>query len=481
MAKWNLNLENLSHGGFAPLWFRETYPSFGNKNQAGAMVNIDMTNPGFITQGPGLASLTNGTEAGVVSTLIKGMIPIAGSASLTYAVGGDKLYSMSTSTVTTDGTWPHTIDKAAVTGESGEDVIIYKAKLYYTYNNSSNGDVGQHTFGGAFDDDWGSTVPSGATALIGSGYEHQMCVGGNDVLYIGNGTYVTSYDGTTFIEQALDFPTYSRVKSLTWHKDRLWIAVDHDPVGLGTQTSSIYIWDGTTDSWETEIPLRGGIGGLIVKGGTLYVFHGMEGDASTYRLSYIDGATVVPLCSFQGGIPKYYQMSVYNDFIIFASGGLIYAYGSGDQDLPGRLFQIADGGYSTIGAVSTLGGTPTIASNQTTSYKLAKFSGYDVTSSWKSLLFDITGNGKNSRIDDIRVNFETLTSGASVALALKDNQGKTIHSDTISHSKLGAATTVWLPLNGKVAENFRVELDYAAGSTSAPVKIKNIKINGSTD
>lgn len=93
---------------------------------------------------------------------------------------------------------------------------------------------------------------------------------------------------------------------------------------------------------------------------------------------------------------------------MWSSSGLIYAYGSGDKDLPLKFFQLADGGYSTVGGLACPFGTPVVASNETTNYKLAKFSGYDTNSYWKSLMFDITGAGKTSKIDSIRFNFETL-------------------------------------------------------------------------
>lgn len=484
--KWRINLENLSHGGFAPLWFKETYPSFGNKNQAGAMVNIDMTNPGIITQGPGLSTLTNGTEAGAVTTLINQIIDLP-SQSTSFAVGGTKVYEVTSTAVTNSGNWPITIDKAAVTGESGQSICLYKNNVYYSYSHSGNaGDIGKVSVAGTGNDvDYMSTVPSGAATLTDNGtspISHQMIVGGNAMMYIANSYYVASFDGTTFIPQALDFSSTDQITSLAWCSDRLYIAAFRDnAASLGFYKSSIFLWDGTTDSWETEIPVAGKIGGLFVKNGTVFFFYQSAGDSTVYKMAYLNGGSVVDLCSFQGGLPSYSQITDYKDFIIFNAGGLIYAFGSNHPDIPMRLYQFADGGYSTVGAVSNGGGTVLIASNQSTSYKVATFSGYDVTCSWKSLLFDITGNGKTPRIDEIRVNFEQLATGASVALALKDNQGRTIYSDTISYSKLGAATTVWLPVNGKVTENFRVELDFAAGSTTNPVKIKNIRINGSTE
>lgn len=480
--RWSIILNDISQGGFAPRWYSETYPSYGNKNQAGAMTNIDMTNAGYIQQGPGLSNLTNGTQAGVLSTLPKGMLDFAADSDVSYAVGGAKLYKLSSTTLTSDGTWPHTIDKGAVTSEDGEAVALYQGNLYYAYNHSGTlGDVGKYDLSSTFDDDWGSTVPSGAATLTG-GVPHPMVVGGNDTLYIGNGRYVTSYDGTTFIQQALDLPTGAVIQSVRWMSDRLWIAANRTSItGNNKNSASIFVWDGTTNSWEAEIKLMGTVGGMHVKNGILYVFYQDITSTGGYKLAYVGGSNVTDLANFTGALPAFYQITDYKDFIIWNSNGDIWAYGSGDKDLPNRVFQLADGGYATVGGLACPFGTPIVASyDGATSYRIANFSGYDTNSSWKSTIFDVTGDSDNSGIDTVRFNFESLATGARVDWSLVNNQGVTIYSDVISYAKLGAKTTAFYPLNGKVAENFRIQIDYSNGDTTNTVKIKNVKIYGRT-
>lgn len=484
MAQYQILIDNIPLGGFAPKWYGEQFPSFGNKNQAGAMVNIDMTQAGYITQGPGLSTLTNGTEAGVVTTLLKGISDQAVTSGVTYGTGGNKLYNITSSTVTTSGTWPHTIDKGAVTAEVGEDVALYQGNLYYTYNHSgSAGDIGKFDLASTFDDDWGSTVPSGNAALQNdatSTYPHQIIVGGNDTMYIANGRYVCSYDGTTLIPQALDLPTGTVIQSIAWMSDRLWIAANKTTfTGSNKNAASIYVWDGAANSWEAEIKLNGTVGALHNKNGVMFVWHTDITSTGGYKLSYVSGSGLTDSANYTGGVPAFYQVTEYKDFLIWNSNGDIFAYGSGDKDLPVRLFQFCDGGYSTVGGMSSAFGTPIIASNQSTSYKLATLSGYDVNSSWKSLNFDITGSGKVTKVEYLRFNFDTLQTGARLDFSLVDNQGHTIYSDTLSYAKLGAKTTCYYPLNGKVAENFRIQLDYSNGSTSNTVKLKNIKVYGS--
>lgn len=578
--KYSININDISLGGYCPNFYAQgTYPNFGNKNQAGAMTNIDMTSGGFIQQGQGLANLTNGSEAAAVTTLIKGALDFAVTSNLTYGVGGTKLYQLSSTVVTSDLTWPHTIAKAVVTGEDGEDVGLYQGRLYYTYNhtnsvgssttqfditntsgttyrytwdttgtdpaitaitfvvgsqvtvniaNASSGnngtftitasaanyfevdnpagvaetnktigagsivvlgaDIGKYDLVTTFDDDWGSTVPSGLGGLVG-GVPHQIVIGGNDKMYISNGRYITSYDGTTLIPQALDLPTGAVIQSIKWMSDRLWIAANRTNLtGSNKNSASIFIWDGTTDSWESEIKLMGTVGGLHVKNGVMFVFYQDITNTGGYKLAYVQGASITDVCNFTGGLPAFYQITDYKDFILFNANGNLWAFGSGDKDLPVRLFQMADGGYSTVGCVVCPFGTPIVASYESSSYRLAKFSGYDTNSSWKSTIFDITGDTKNTGIDSIRINFEVLATGARVDWRLVNNQGIVVYPapasgntvETISYTKMGADTTAYYPLNGLVAENFRVEFDYSSGDTTNSVKIKSVKIYGSS-
>lgn len=469
-------------GGFAPRWYGETYPVYGNKNQAGSMLNADLTNAGYLQQGPGLANLTNGTQAAAVTTMIKGIADYSVTDGVTYATGGAKLYKLTSSTVTSDATWPHTIDKGTVTAELGEDVALYKGVLYYTYNHSgSAGDIGKYDLASTFDDDWGSTVPSGAAALQTG--PHQIVVGGNDNMYIANGRYIATFDNTTLQPQGLDFPVDSVISSMAWMSDRIWAAVNRPNLsGANKNTASIFVWDGTTDSWEAEIRVMGEIGALHVKNGVLFVFYRDISSTGGYKLAYVSGSTIVDIANYTGTLPAYYQVTDYKDLIIWNSDGSVWAFGSGDKDLPVRLFQLADGGYATVGGLVCPFGDVLVASTDGGSnFKLAKFSGYDVNSNWKSLMFDITSNGGVSKIEKIRINFNTLETGARVDWRLLNNKGQVIYNDTISYTKLGAVTTAFYPINGKVAENFRIEFDYSNGDTTNTVKIKNAKIYGSSN
>ena len=468
--KWQITIDNFL-GGFAPGWYLATYPSYGNRNQAGDMQNVDLISPAYITQGPGLATLTNGDQAGVVTTLIRGILEKAQASDVSFAVGGTKLYKISSTTVTSDVDFPHTITGAT----NGEDVAYFQGKIYYTWDTN----VGLLTLPSTFDDDWGSTVPTGAAALQ-TGVPHPTEVGGNDFLYIGNKNYITSYDGTTFTEKDLDLPDNTIIQDLRWTSNRLWIAANQpDLTGSNNAIGSIYVWDGNSPSWEDEIRVSGRVGGMFVKNGILYVFYQDPSSIGGYKLGYVSGAGISELCSFTGSLPTYYQITEYKNFIIWVSGGEIWAFGAAEKSLPAMIFQLADGGYATVGGLACPFGNPLIASMTGTSYKLAKFSGYDTDCYWYSLLFDVTSFDRKSMIDKIKFNFELLATGARVDYTFKNNKGTSLKTGIISFTGDGAITTKDFYPKAE-AENFRLELSWANGSITNSVSIKNIKIEGHT-
>src|SRR4030042_992272 len=294
MPKYTINITDFM-GGYAPNHWKSTYPSFGNKNMAGAMKNVDLTNPNVITQGTGRVALTAGTQAGAVTTFIKGILKIPVTSTTSYAVGGNKLYQFSSTAVINTGDFPHTIDKATVTGEDSEDVCYFQGVLYYSYNHSgSAGDIGKFDLSSTFDDDWGSTVPTGAHALTNN--PHQMIVAGNDVLYIANGQYVSSFDGTTFVEQALDLPTNYVISSLAWSGNKLWIAANKILYSNSSNNiASIFSWDGNSTSWDDEIVVGKNVSALYVRNGVVFVFYGEATSSGVNKLGYINGNSITDL------------------------------------------------------------------------------------------------------------------------------------------------------------------------------------------
>ncbi len=471
--KWQIDIDR--HRGFAPKYYEDTYPSFGNKDQAGSIRNISLLNPNIMTQGPGMTALT----AAAVTTLIKGILRHAVASNISYAIGGAKLYQFSASAVTNAGDWPHAVDKDTVTGEDGEDVCYYQTKLFYSFNHSgSAGDIGMTALAGTFDDDYYSTVATGGAALQTG--PHQMINGGDDVMYITNGQYVALLDGTTANAQALDFWTNAQVATVSWNYNRVIAGVNRPNLtGVNVNQSAIYRWDGFSSSWEGDpVEVNGRIGALYTKNGITYVWYeGFLAGATRLIFGMLTGGQVEPIRTFSGALPLYYQVGETNDFIIWLSGQRLYAFGPLSGEIGSDLFQLMSPQYATSGGLATPFGKILIASNATTNYSLEVESGYATDAFYYTLLFQTAKAASESMVDKIEINTDVLAAGAKVDLTLKDNKGTSLWTDEMSYTTDGAATkkTFFPRCEG---ENAPLEYSFANGSAANPVGISDVHIEG---
>ncbi|MCK4825244.1 hypothetical protein KA005_56370, partial [bacterium] len=89
--------------GQSPLAHLDNKTFIGNKGQASEMKADVISNPGFVTQSPALADLTNGTQAGVVDQLIRHILDRPTASDTTYAIGTTKLFKLSSTTVISGG------------------------------------------------------------------------------------------------------------------------------------------------------------------------------------------------------------------------------------------------------------------------------------------------------------------------------------------------------------------------------------------
>jgi len=477
MAKWSVILDDLSHGGFAPQWYRESYPSYGNNNHAADMTAMDLSKAGYLQPGPAVVVYPGSVAA--ITTTIRGMTHSTSNATTAYAVGGNKFYTLAASATAT-----HTIS-ASSASITAHDIAGYGSAYYYTWATTGTANIGRLS-GSTYLDSWWTGTMSATALQVLSGEQppRPIEVGGNDTMYFGNGRYVGSFDSSTSTAQdkALDLPINYEVQDIRWFNDRLVVPANHTQ--YGKSRGSIFIWDGTTNSWESEVEIAGNAGPGYVHKGVYYQFY--EDRAGDNRLAYMDGNRLIDLTSFDGSLPKFYQISTWRSYLAWIPGQSsddIYAFGSERSGEPSRLFHLADTGVTAAGGISNALDNLMFANNGQLYYLNSDSTYATSAATWKSITYDIAGANQNgAQINAVRFNFEKLVSGAALNWSLKDNQGRAFHSDTISYAKAAAGmhtfTTAYYPLNGKVAENFRVELDYSVGSSTAPVRVINIKVYG---
>ncbi|GAI37715.1 unnamed protein product, partial [marine sediment metagenome] len=168
----------------------------------------------------------------------------------------------------------------------------------------------------------------------------------------------------------------------------------------------------------------------------------------------------------------------------FVAGGSLWSFGAVSPDLPAQISQIADGGYATVGALASPFGTPMVASTETvsevTSYKLAYFSGYDLTTTWKSVIIPCTFGRMRGYIDEISVLTRALgglaEDVAGATLTIESDQA-TVNSTSKSITTIGKIRHTFNGFGLGGITDFRIAISLN-GSTTYPCKIRSIQGRG---
>jgi len=282
--------------GFAPLAHLDSLTEIGNSGNASVMTNIDLlSKPGILSQGPGLATLTAGTQAGAVSDQINFIIDKAVADSQTYGVSDTLLHRITPTAVTNTGIFPHTITDAT----AGNSAIHFQGGLYYFFNKSSGGDIGLYDLATTFDDNWGSTVPTGAAALQKA--PHPVAKK-EDIMLFGNGRYVGTYisSTTTLAPTKLDFGADTEVADVAFHANQWWIAVNDNSLSSPNRTGGqVYLYDGSAVSTLLSDEVAVGvqkIGFIYPVNGIMYIAY--QDVSGSNVLGYIVGRQIKPLRYF---------------------------------------------------------------------------------------------------------------------------------------------------------------------------------------
>lgn len=474
--KFSITLDKF-HVGAAPFAHLDSLTEQGNGGHYSVAQNVDIiSKPGVLTQGPGLANLTNGTQAGAVTDLINFIQDIPAASDQTYAVSDTKLHRVSSTAVVNTGSFPHTITNAT----QGKSVIYFQGAEYYFFNTASAGNIGKYDLASTFDDDWGSTVPTGAAALQKA--EHPVAVK-QDLMVFGNGRYVGTYTASTntLAPTKLDFGTNAEVADVAFDSNQWWLAVNYGvPTGTNRAMAEIYLWDAAaltsilTD--ETAVGLQR-IGFILSLNGFIYVAYQDLSSTGGFAIGYISGRSLIPLRHFTGTLPTYAQKTVYKGMIGFVAGGLFYTVGAVAKELPVQISQHADAGYATAGGIAAPFGTLMIASTESSSFRLAQFSGFDTACSWKSVIIPTIAGTMVGYIDKIIVLTRTLGASASCALTVEyDQAASSGSSKTITGT--GKRRHVLKDFGVKAAEDIRIALSWSGGSASNDCAIRRIIVEG---
>lgn len=466
------------HVGAAPLAHLDSLTEMGQGGHYASASNVDIVStPGKLTQGPGLSTLTNGTEAGAVTDLINYIIDSPVTTGVTYGISSTKLHQITPSAVTNSGNFPHSITNAT----DGSSCIKFQGSLYYFYNKASGADCGVYDLSASFTDAYFSVTPTGAAALQKA--PHPVAIK-QDIMLFGNGRYVGTFISTGVIlaPTKLDFGADAQVADVAFHANQWWIAVNSGVSGSTTDRTgaSIYLYDGgaTSSILADEVavgPYK--IGFIYPLNGIVYVAYQDLSSTGGFQIGYVAGRQLKPLRYFTGTLPTFAQKTLYNSTIAFISNGLIYSCGAVTPQLPVQLSQLADGGFTTCGAIAAPFGTIMVASTQSTSFKLAKLSGFDTACSWRSIIIPTITGRMVGYIDSILVLTKTLGASARCDLIVESNQAATSGS-TLQITTTGRRRHVFNSVGLTMIEDFRIFLSWSNGSTTNDCSIREIIVNG---
>jgi hypothetical protein len=457
--------------GYAPLAHIDTKTFVGNKGQASEMRADIISKPGFLTQSPALADLTNGTQAGVVDQLIRFILDKPTASNTTYAIGTTKLFKLSSTTVTSDGSpsWPQAVTDMT----EGESLIRLKANLYGFFNKSSGGDILKMPLSTeTIDPDWGSDTDTDLELA-----PHPSAVK-EDIMVFGNGRYLGVYvEGLAVLNvQKLDFGEGTEVVDVVFHSNMWWIAVNF---GEGKR-GQIYLYDGSAISniLSDEVGIGDQeIGFLYVLNGIVYVAYN-DTSSDGFSIGWISGTQIKPLRYFSGTLPDHRQKALYKNTILFISDEDIYSVGASVEQLPIQMSRLADAGYETVGGIASPFGVPLIASyDEDSSYRLAKFSGYSTNSNWKSVFVDITRNKHIGKVTDIIVTTKALGASARADITLEGNQGAET-STALQVTGTNETRHVFTSIDLAPVEDVRVVVDFENGHASNDCPIRKITLLG---
>jgi hypothetical protein len=418
--------------GAAPTAHLDTLTETGNGGHYAQAVNVDViSQPEHLIQGMGLATLTAGTESGAITELVNHITDRPVSSGVAYGIAATKLHQISATAVTNaGGIFPHTITNAT----AGNSVVSFQGALYYFYNKASGADCGKYDLATTFTDAYFSVTPTGAAALVSA--PHPVATK-QDIMLFGNGRYVGYFTTTGVILNTtkLDFGSDAQVADIVFHANMWWICVN---VGTGVSTdrqyASIYMYDpsATTSLLTDEVAVGAQkIGFILPIEGILYVAYQDLTSAGGFCIGYISGRAIKPLAYFKGTLPTFAQKALFNNTIIFLSGKNVYSCGAVVESLPVQISQLASGGYTTCGALAAPFGTPMVASTQSTSFKIAKFSGYDVNSNWRSIVIPVIAGQLVGYVDKAIVLTNNLAYGARCDLSIEADQATKIGSTQI--------------------------------------------------
>lgn len=359
--------------------------------------------PGILVPGPAASNITGTAGGGSPvpnSVLHDATLDLGGNNA--YALGTDlqKIQVSPTDEFIDDANWPHAITAhgghVTASGALGSVVFANRSgtsKLFYSWTDNTDWDVGEHDLSTTFDDDFMSTVPStplsGSDLTDGVGKAHPLIYTADDRVLMGSGRYVHSYKCSTsaFNSKVLTLPV--GMETVGFVED------GYDTVVFGTTgrgsikraRAAAYWWsiDRPASYYRTSNIPDDEVSAPFVYQGTIGCFTRSRSKGGKSVLRILEGDTWAPKYYWTGSLPTVGGVEIQEETVQWNSDGKLYRWGPYGGVFDPGTHQYASGSGSSSGFLKSFSNGSTsglYASTGTGLSGVQSFSNYDGNAVW---------------------------------------------------------------------------------------------------
>lgn len=278
------------------------------------------------------------------------------------------------------------------------------------------------------------TVTEGEAALTGT-YRHDMVVV-EDTLFIADGYYLHTWDGTTSTFNAMTLPTTINITAIHKHPDgRSLIAFASDTLNAahGKKVRAyMYIIDTNTLEFTREITFDDQVEGVIMVGGRIYL---TSGD----KFGYLNGDTFKLLRKINIDQQAVYKpkLANFDGVVMCVDDDSIFGFGdvNGLGDIPFYPYYNNENS-NYLRSICTLGGKELIVSYNTNKLKKLDYDNTDGATKIRTGLVRFGGEVIIRKI--VPTLSEAMSSGTDIEFSAFDEQGNETVIGAMEQATYGA-------------------------------------------